>query len=118
MDGGSYDPDGPDDIDEITINNSILYGLGEHPVSLTILDQSGESDTCTATVTVVDITPPIPDLPILPTLTGACSVTITSKPSAFDSCAGIINGTTTDPLEYSEQGTYTVTWTYADNNGN
>ncbi|MBE2246591.1 MAG: T9SS type A sorting domain-containing protein, partial [Candidatus Competibacteraceae bacterium] len=35
-----------------------------------------------------------------------------------DNCAGALTGTTTDPLSYTSQGTYTVTWTYDDGFGN
>src|SRR5690606_16146212 len=35
-----------------------------------------------------------------------------------DNCEGTITGTTTDPLTYNAQGTYTITWTYDDGNGN
>src|SRR5258708_16970975 len=39
-------------------------------------------------------------------------------PTANDNCVGVLNGTTTDPLSYNTQGTFTVTWTYDDGNGN
>uniref|UniRef100_UPI003513D85E LamG-like jellyroll fold domain-containing protein n=1 Tax=uncultured Winogradskyella sp. TaxID=395353 RepID=UPI003513D85E len=41
-----------------------------------------------------------------------------TAPTATDNCEGTITGTTTDPTSYTEQGTYTVTWTYDDGNGN
>ena len=43
---------------------------------------------------------------------------ITSQPTATDNIAGLIHGTTTDPLTYSDEGTYTITWNYDDENGN
>jgi len=56
VDGGSSDPDG----DPITLDISPEgpYPLGETAVTLTVTDDNGASDTCTATVTVVDTTPP------------------------------------------------------------
>jgi len=69
-------------------------------------------------VTVADNTAPVADMATLPTLTGECSVTVSTVPTATDNCAGTINGTTTDPLTYAAQGTYTITWTYNDGNGN
>ena len=36
----------------------------------------------------------------------------------MDFCEGIILGTTTDPLTYSEQGEYIITWSYDDGNNN
>jgi len=53
----------------------------------------------------------------LATLTDECSVTATA-PTTTDNCAGTITGTTSDPLTYTEQGTYTITWTFDDGNGN
>jgi hypothetical protein len=41
-----------------------------------------------------------------------------SAPTATDNCAGTITGTTNDPLNYTAQGTYTITWSYDDGNGN
>jgi len=66
----------------------------------------------------LDLDPPAPNEATLPTVTGECSATIASPPTATDICAGSIVGTTIDPLTYTEQGTYTVTWTYDDGNGN
>ena len=50
-------------------------------------------------------------------LYSGCNTTVTA-PTATDNCEGTIIATTTDPTEYTEQGTYTVTWTYDDGNGN
>jgi len=65
-----------------------------------------------------DTTPPAPTVDPLPTITGECSVSITAVPTAIDAVVGTVKGTTTDPLTYTEQGTYTITWTYDDGNGN
>jgi uncharacterized repeat protein (TIGR03803 family) len=70
------------------------------------------------TVTVLDKMPPGPQLTVLPDLTGECAVKITQVPQAGDYCGETITATTTDPLEYTAQGTYTVTWTYRDAGGN
>jgi hypothetical protein len=57
IDSGSYDPDG----DDITLVQEPAgpYTLGETLVSLIVTDGQGAADTCTATVTVVDVTPPL-----------------------------------------------------------
>lgn len=116
VDGGSYDPD--DDPITLSIDPPGPFIVGEHYVTLTVTDDSEESDTCQAVVTVVDSIPPIPDVLELPTVTGECFAEITSTPTATDNCAGTISGTTSDLLIYGEQGTHTVTWTYDDGNGN
>ena len=52
----------------------------------------------------------------LPTITGECSATLL-PPSAPDNCGGTVAGTTTDPLTYTAQGTYTVTWSFDGGSG-
>lgn len=91
---------------------------GTYTITWTYTDGSGNTSTQTQTVVVDDSTPPTPDVEELPVIQGQCSAQITSTPTATDNCSGQIIGTTGDPLSYSEQGTYTVTWTYDDGNGN
>jgi hypothetical protein len=67
---------------------------------------------------VFDNTAPVPVVSNLPVINGQCSASVTTVPTATDDCAGTINGQTTDPLSYTAQGTYTITWTYNDGNGN
>ncbi len=56
---------------------------------------------------------PVPDQAALSTISGQCSVSVTA-PTADN---GSVTGTTTDPMNYSAQGTYTVNWTYTNANG-
>jgi len=116
VNAGSSDPDG--DIITFSLDNLGPFSLGVHTVKLTVEDEHGATDFCTATVTVVDETAPVPDAPALPDVVGECSATVTSAPTATDNCAGSITGTTTDPLEYTQQGIYTITWSFDDGNGN
>ena len=59
IDDGSYDPDEGDTI-TLSVDNIGPFSIGEHYVNLAVTDSYGESDTCTATVTVIDnITPEI-----------------------------------------------------------
>jgi hypothetical protein len=67
---------------------------------------------------VTDNLKPLPDVAQLPEVTGECSATVITVPTATDACTGSIKGTTTDPLTYSAQGTYNVTWSFSDGNGN
>jgi hypothetical protein len=91
VDDGSYDPDG----DAITYDYSVEgpYAVGSTEVVLTVTDPSGESDSCTATVTVSDVTAPTVTVGAATDLwppnhkyadfdLSDCGVTIT------DSCAG------------------------------
>ncbi|WP_242131768.1 LamG-like jellyroll fold domain-containing protein [Aestuariivivens marinum] len=67
------------------------------------------------TVIVDDVTDPV--TPSLADVTGECSATATA-PTTTDACAGTITGTTSDPLTYNSQGTFTINWTFDDGNGN
>lgn len=57
IDAGSYDPDG----DPITLEQTPAgpYPLGATEVTLTVSDDKGLSDSCAATVTVLDQEPPV-----------------------------------------------------------
>jgi hypothetical protein len=57
VDDGSFDPDG----DEITLDQEppSPYDLGDTDVTLTVTDGKGASDTCDATVTVIDEEAPV-----------------------------------------------------------
>ncbi len=68
IDDGSNDPDGVDDIADLCITHvdgtpmgcvqSVqVTGTGIHTVTLTITDDAGESDYCTANVTVINTAP-------------------------------------------------------------
>jgi hypothetical protein len=78
-------------------------------------DGNGNTSTANQTVIVKDTMPPA--TPVLSTITGQCSATVT-PPTTTDTVAGTITGTTTDPLTYATQGTFTVHWTFSDGNGN
>jgi|GEM_PF-905663 len=95
-----------------------FFPVGTTTITYTAKDASGNTATATQSVTVNDTTPPIPDLSTLPDVTGQCSATISTTPTATDYCKGKIVGTTTDPLTYTSQGTFIVTWTFDDGNGN
>jgi hypothetical protein len=58
-----------------------------------------------------------PDYPDLLPISGECSVEA-SIPQTTDNCAGIIDGETADPLIYDVQGTYTINWSFSDDEDN
>lgn len=92
------------------------FPVGITPVTVTATDSAGHSTNCTFTVTVTDTTAPV--VPALPTLTGQCSVTVSAPAPVTDNCGGLVTGTTSDPLTYTTQGTFTVRWAFGDGNGN
>ena len=101
-----------------TTNNPTSYNAqGTYTITWTYDDGNGNTSTQTQNVVVADVTAPVADVANLPTVTGECSASV-SAPTATDNCAGSLTATTNDPTSYSAQGTYTITWTYDDGNGN
>ncbi len=73
---------------------------------------------CTGINISIDNEGPVADVDVLPVLQGECEVIVTDSPSATDYCSGSVTGTTTDPVSYFNQGTYTINWIYEDADGN
>lgn len=89
------------------------------PYTVTAVNTGNCAVTSNAiTVTVSDDVAPVANASTLPVITGACAATVFTAPTATDNCAGTITGTTSDPLSYTTQGTYTIHWTFSDGNGN
>ncbi|MFD2245001.1 HYR domain-containing protein [Pontibacter ruber] len=100
----------------VTNNAPATYPLGTTEVIWTVTDGAGLTATATQVVTVVDETAPV--APTIAAATGECFVTVTEVPTAEDYCGGTITGTTQDPLTYTQQGEYQITWSFNDGNGN
>ncbi len=82
-------------------------------------DEDNQSEMSNVISALIDdVTSPVPDVSELPEVRGQCEAAIGLIPTATDNCDGTLYGMTQDPLSYEEQGAYTVTWTYVDNNGN
>jgi hypothetical protein len=96
-------------------------GLTAGNYSVTITDDNGCSFTQPITIlTSPDVTAPVPDVTNLPDITNYCAILSAeiAIPTATDICAGIVNATTTSPLNYTTEGTYVIVWNYDDGNGN
>jgi PKD repeat protein len=124
VDAGSYDPDG--DTVTITQNPAGPYPLGDTLVTLTVEDAYGASDTCTATVTVQDNTPPLIVTLVEPQLV-AVGQTVEFFGEALDECDiniewnfgdGYISEDIFTEHTYGYAGIYTATFTVTDSSGN
>ena len=98
-----------------TVDPLVYTTQGTFTVRWNFNDGNGNTTTANQTVIVDDVTAPV--APTLATVTGQCSATVT-VPTASDAVAGTIIGTTSNPLTYNSQGTFTVNWTFNDGNGN
>lgn len=95
------------------------YGTNDFEIIFAPDDfESYDSISNTISVTVIDTENPIPDISTLDDINAECEVTTLTAPTATDNCAGTITGTHDATLPITTQGTTTVTWTYADGNGN
>src|ERR1035437_4397686 len=103
-----------------TTSDPLTYtAQGMYLFHWTYNDGNGNTSSQDQNVIVKDVTAPVPGISNLPAFTGASSATTSATPpSAFDNVAGVVTATTSDPLTYTAQGTYTIHWTYNDGNGN
>jgi hypothetical protein len=104
----------------LTNNAPVTFPLGNTTVTWTATDTSGNTTTCTQVVTVIDNTPPVPDIAVLPVVYGSvCVTTRVDPPTATDNC-GVITATTSDQTIFpgNMHGTFTILWIYSDASGN
>ncbi|RYZ49415.1 MAG: hypothetical protein EOP49_16325, partial [Sphingobacteriales bacterium] len=81
-----------------------------------VIDACNNVLTLTQNITRnIDVTAPAAGA--LPNIVSPCGLTVTA-PTAVDTCAGVVTGTTTDAVTFTAPGTYTINWTFTDGNGN
>ncbi|WP_299218721.1 HYR domain-containing protein [uncultured Aquimarina sp.] len=122
VDGGSTDNCGIADI-SIDVDSFDCESVGENTVTLTVTDNSGNVDSCTATITVEDTTAPQISCP-----TNQSVGTTYQLPDYFATGEAVATGTCTNPLvtftqnpapgTLLEEGVSTVTLCAADALGN
>ncbi|WP_149205528.1 HYR domain-containing protein [Flavobacterium johnsoniae] len=98
-----------------TSSSLVVNSDGDYKVKVTNSSTGCEATSAASTVKVSDTEKPAK--PVLADITGQCSATATA-PTTTDNCKGTVTGTTSDPLTYSTQGTYTINWSFNDGNGN
>ena len=120
VNNGSSDPDG--DMISIELDSYGPFGLGAHPVTLTVTDSNGASSSANATVNIVDDTKPSITCPTPIVLDGSIvlgGARVSFSVTATDNCSG------TPSVNYSKApgslfpfGVTTVTATADDGRGN
>jgi len=86
--GSSSDPDG--DAITLALTPAGPFTVGVHSVTLTVTDSHGTSATCSATVTVVDGTPPVIACPsniVTSATAGQCAATVVYSATVTDNCS-------------------------------
>lgn len=93
-----------------------ITAKGTTVVLWTFDDGNGNISFANQNVIITDTT--APNVPILPNITGECSV-IPVAPTTTDNCdSGLITGTTSTIFPITTQGTNVVTWEFTDSSGN
>jgi hypothetical protein len=99
----------------ITNDAPTFIPVGTTTVIWTATDVCGNSSQCSQLITVTDNENP--QTVVLADIVENCVANVTA-PTTTDNCSGIVVGTTTDPVNYSTQGTFVINWTFDDGNGN
>jgi hypothetical protein len=119
IDDGSFSPNAGSTI-TLVQSPPGPYPLGDTTVTLTVTDNHGLSNSCVATVTVVDTTPPVITCPgnIVTDATASDGAVVSFAPTASDNCS--VASVTSNPASGSTFaiGDTTVTCTATDTAGN
>jgi uncharacterized repeat protein (TIGR01451 family)/gliding motility-associated-like protein len=96
-----------------------VFPVGTTPVTITAIDNNGNSTTCSFNVTIVDTqVPTIEGCPVdvtVNTQAGACGAIVTwIQPTAFDNCPGVVVTSTHNSGDFFPLGTTTVVFTATD----
>ena len=105
----------------VTNNGLATYPLGVTNVTWTVIDGSGNTTTCTQTVTVVDTQNPVIACPANITVStggGSCSATGVALGTPFTSDNCSVASVTNNGLATYPLGTTNVVWTVVDGSGN
>jgi len=91
---------------------------GTTVVTWTYDDGNGNTSTQTQNVIIADAISPVADNASLIPVTAECQIISIPAPTATDNCAGTVTGSPNVTFPINTQGTFTITWTYNDGNGN
>src|SRR6056297_282902 len=123
IDNGSNDASGIANL-SVSLSSFDCDDIGDNTVMLIVEDTNGNTDSCMATVTVIDDTPPVlVDCPTNRLITSATAQMLTlTPPTAIDACGvNTVVGSRSDGLALTDAylvGTVTtITWMAMDNNG-
>jgi T5SS/PEP-CTERM-associated repeat protein len=120
VDNGSFDSDGT--ITNLTLNPPGPYAKGTNAVTFTVVDNLGASNSCAATIVVLDTTPPGITCPaniITNAPAGQTSMILNyPAPVVTDNCPGVTTNSSPASGSVFPLGTTTVNCTATDTSGN
>ncbi|RAU81966.1 NHL domain-containing protein [Pontibacter arcticus] len=95
----------------------VQLSRGMNSVEVLVTAEDGTINTYSLAIGENDTKAPVPSIANLPVITAECEATV-KAPTANDETDGLITATTSDPVVYTTQGDYTITWKYTDKSGN
>ena len=105
----------------VTISNDAnlpFTTIGTHVVTWIYTDDVGNSSAQTQSVIIQDVTAPVVDLSTVTTIVVECELLTLITPTATDNCGGDVTITNDAQLPMIIPGSYAITWTFTDNQGN
>lgn len=101
-----------------TVDSIYYYSAqGSYVIEWVYDDGYGNTVSQFQNVFISDTISPVPIMANLPDVFASCDTTI-FPPFAIDNCLDTIQATTLDPITFSNQGLFAVTWVFDDQNGN
>ena len=105
----------------VTVSNDAnlpFTTIGTHIVTWIYTDDVGNSSAQTQNVIIQDVTAPVVDLSTVTPIVVECELLTLITPTATDNCGGDVTMTNDAQLPMIIPGSYAITWTFTDNQGN
>lgn len=100
-------------VNAFSFTDTLLSKSGKYTITWGFDDANGNTLSIFQVIFIKDTTALVPQKSPLDTIKGQCSVSVTDTPTAYDHFTKtVVKGKTASPLNYTRQGTYTISWLY------